>query len=109
MHCVDLGESFPTHIYLQNLASIQPRTSPIISEVRALGNLNLNFEISNLLFAAQGTPGSGSESRVGKWVACRRQHALGLAEQRVGLLHGDCERPGFVRTFFSNYSQKIFS
>ena len=28
MHCVDLGESFPTHIYLQNLASIQPRTSP---------------------------------------------------------------------------------
>ena len=28
MHCVDLGESFPTSIYLQNLASIQPRTSP---------------------------------------------------------------------------------
>ena len=28
MHCVDLGESFPTHILLQNLASIQLRTSP---------------------------------------------------------------------------------
>ena len=28
MHCVDLGESFPTHIFLQNLASIQPKTSP---------------------------------------------------------------------------------
>ena len=28
MHCVDLGESFPTSIYLQKLASIQPRTSP---------------------------------------------------------------------------------
>ena len=28
MHCVDLGESFQTHINLQNLASIQPRTSP---------------------------------------------------------------------------------
>ena len=27
MHCVDLGESFPTSIYLQHLASIQPRTS----------------------------------------------------------------------------------
>ena len=27
MHCVDLGKSFPTSIYLQNLASIQPRTS----------------------------------------------------------------------------------
>ena len=28
VHCVDLGESSPTRIYLQNLASIQPRTSP---------------------------------------------------------------------------------
>ena len=27
VHCVDLGESFPTHIYLQNFVSIQPRTS----------------------------------------------------------------------------------
>ena len=27
VHCVDLGESFSTSIYLQNLASIQPRTS----------------------------------------------------------------------------------
>ena len=29
VHCVDLGESFPTHIFLQNLASIKPRTSPV--------------------------------------------------------------------------------
>ena len=29
VHCVDLGESFQTHILLQNLASIQPRTSPV--------------------------------------------------------------------------------
>ena len=29
MHCVDLGESFQTHMFLQNLASIQPRTSPL--------------------------------------------------------------------------------
>ena len=29
VHCVDLGESFPMSIYLQNLASIQPRTSPL--------------------------------------------------------------------------------
>ena len=33
MHCVDLGESFQTHIFLQNLASIQPRTSPIKFDV----------------------------------------------------------------------------
>ena len=31
MHCVDLGESFQTHIYLENFASIQPRTSPVKS------------------------------------------------------------------------------
>ena len=29
VHCVDLGESFQTHIYLQNLASIQPRARPV--------------------------------------------------------------------------------
>ena len=29
VHCVDLDKSFQTHIYLQNLASIQPRTSPL--------------------------------------------------------------------------------
>ena len=28
VHCVDLGESFRTRIYLQKSASIQPRTSP---------------------------------------------------------------------------------
>ena len=29
MYCVDLGESFQTHICLQNLDSIQARTSPV--------------------------------------------------------------------------------
>ena len=29
VHCADLGESFQTHIYFQNFASIQPRTSPV--------------------------------------------------------------------------------
>ena len=29
VHCVDLGESFQTHIFLQNFVSIQPRTSPV--------------------------------------------------------------------------------
>ena len=28
VHCVDLDKSFPTSIYLQNLVSIQPRSSP---------------------------------------------------------------------------------
>ena len=29
VHCVDLVKSFQTHIYLQNLASMPPRTSPV--------------------------------------------------------------------------------
>ena len=29
VHFVDLGESFQTHIFLQNFSSIQPRTSPL--------------------------------------------------------------------------------
>ena len=29
VHLVDLGESFPTSIYLQNFVSIRPRTSPV--------------------------------------------------------------------------------
>ena len=42
VHCVDIDESFPTSIYLQNLASIQPRTSP-----KKFGKTGkLDFEIS---------------------------------------------------------------
>ena len=29
MLCVDVGENFQTHIYLQNFASMQPRTSTV--------------------------------------------------------------------------------
>ena len=29
VHCVDLGESFQTHVYLQYFVSIQPRMSPV--------------------------------------------------------------------------------
>ena len=41
VHCVDLGESFPTSIYLQNLASMQPRTSP----VKFASSSSRNFEL----------------------------------------------------------------
>ena len=39
VHCVDLGESFQTHILLQNLASIQPRTSPVKFEAAPVPQL----------------------------------------------------------------------
>ena len=49
VHCVDLGESFPTSIHLQNLASMQPRTSPVkfdrLSEKSEKGSIsNLSTE-----------------------------------------------------------------
>ena len=31
VHCVDLGESFQTHIFLQNFASIQPLERALLS------------------------------------------------------------------------------
>ena len=58
MHCVDLDESFPTSIYLQNVASIQPRTRPKKFESSSSRELNLNFKTSKLLFAAQAAVGA---------------------------------------------------
>ena len=37
VHCLDLDESFQTHIHLQTLASIQPRTSLVKFAVAAVG------------------------------------------------------------------------
>ena len=48
VHCVDLDESFPTSIYLQNLASIQPRTSPKKFE----NSSSRKFELKLLNFKA---------------------------------------------------------
>ena len=45
-HCVDLGESFPTSIYLQNLASIQPRTSRL-----KLGGIRCLRIVIGIMFA----------------------------------------------------------
>ena len=51
VNLVDLVKSFPTNIYLQSLASIQKRTSPVKfgpsaekSEQDSISNLTLNFQ-----------------------------------------------------------------
>ena len=59
VHCVDLGESFPTSIYLQKSASIQPRTSPSKFE----GNYSILF--NRLLSGRPRAPAPGS-SAVGR-------------------------------------------
>ena len=47
VNLVDLVKSFPTNIYLQNLASIQKRTSPI--KFAHLAEESANGSVPNLL------------------------------------------------------------
>ena len=45
VHCVDLGESFQTHTYLQALASIQPRTGPLTFALKSAGSRRFSEEL----------------------------------------------------------------
>ena len=56
VHYVDLGESFQTHIYLQNFVSIQPRTSPV--KFAAAGRATRGGEQRRAVRAAAETCGS---------------------------------------------------
>ena len=47
MHCVDLGDSFPTSVYLQKLASIQPRTIHLIFIILAASRDSIFTERSS--------------------------------------------------------------
>ena len=57
VHLVDLVESFPTNIFLQNLASIQKRTSPI--KFAHLAEKSGKGSISNLSTKGPASCGSG--------------------------------------------------
>merc|ERR1712188_293945 len=54
VHCLDLGESFPTSIYLQKSASIQPRTSP--SKFGSQITLSITYRASCTSFPPVPTP-----------------------------------------------------
>ena len=54
VNLVDLVKSFPTNIYLQNLASIQKRTSPV--KFAHLAEKSGNGSISNLSTKADPLP-----------------------------------------------------
>ena len=58
VHCVDLGESLPTSIYLQKSASIQPRTSPS----KFVGKYSILF--TGVLNEVR--PGDGNDCRIGE-------------------------------------------
>ena len=69
VHCVDLGESFPTSIYLHKSASIQPRTSPskfgvkfnlificLLNELQPMRSSALTREVGPFPAEANATP-----------------------------------------------------
>ena len=82
VHCVDLGESFPTSIYLQNLASIQPRTSrskfgsqiTLLITYRASCSQKLNISLVSESRISSGGGGTATEKS-------RRSRGTGSTKQ----------------------------
>ena len=74
VNLVDLVKSFPTNIFLQNLASIQKRTSPI--KFAHLAEKSENGSISNLStkLAAVGLDLAEHPTRAGLQVILPRTH-----------------------------------
>ena len=66
-HCVDLGESFQTHIYLHNLASIPPRTSPPKFGWAAAAN-SAGYYSGTTKVSPTRTPGENSIGKLNRWV-----------------------------------------
>ena len=79
VNLVDLVKSFPTNIYLQNLASIQKRTSPV--KFAHLAEKSGKGSISNLSTKLLPT---GARLPRGPWAAFafRRIHSCGCLELR---------------------------
>ena len=64
VNLVDLVKSFPTNIYLQNLASIQKRTSPV--KFAHLAEKSEKGSISNLSIKGRAAAAAGRASRRGR-------------------------------------------
>ena len=72
VQCVDLGESFPTSIYLQKSASIQPRTSPS-KFVGELFNIIHSRPYSKCWKPGRGCPGRPRRGRAVRRRSARRR------------------------------------
>ena len=73
VHCVDLGESFPTSVYLQNLASIQPRSSPLQSNYQQF-RVKCYYISSHLSFRTPPVPSVFEDSPVYQRVFSEARH-----------------------------------
>ena len=84
VNLVDLVKSFPTNIFLQNLASIQKRTSPV--KFAHLAEKSRKGSISNLSTKPEAAggwrEGAGRRLRRGREAAARlAEHALALHDR----------------------------
>ena len=104
MHCVDLGESFPTRIYLHKSASIQPRTS---SSKFFLSNIIQYYSFVSLVSMAafrialkKGPERAESvffllfDARSIRWNYGDGEIGVGPMGHGQGWCHGDCEWHG---------------
>ena len=89
---VDLAKSFPTNIFLQNLASIQKRTSPIkfghlaeTSDEGSISNLSTKVSGQRKTFERQrSTVGEVRKEHMEKGRGRIHQHYLGVAKNLLG-------------------------
>ena len=100
VHLVDLVKSFPTNIFLQNLASIQRRTSPI--QFAHLAEKSEKGSISNLSTKLAAVREAAAEDLVRAVALVRESPAL-----QVQILGVDAEirfqTPMFFSNFYSNF------
>ena len=100
---VDLVKSFPTNIYLQNLASIQKRTSPV--KFAHLAEKSEEGSISNLSTKAPPAPTSyppGAEKPAKPAPKKRKVPPKGLKKRKAPEKEGNAAEAETVRTRLNN-------
>ena len=95
VNLVDLVKSFPTNIYLQNLASIQKRTSLV--KFAHLAEKSGKGSVSNLSTKAQSRAHLGQGLRRPQWECLWPGHALQAFQDR--------ESQEVVEATFSTFSK----
>ena len=100
VNLVDLVKSFPTNIYLQNLASIQKRTSPVkfahLAEKSGKGSIsNLSTKVPAGRELGEGAQRAGARRHARAAREQRRQRADDVGRPRVAVVRGAAARRGW--------------
>ena len=118
MHFVDLGESFPTHIFLQNSVSIQPRTSPVkfrrslavVGQESDLGTPCVPSELRPPAHVLEDLPRvSGTERKMRRPHFFRRKNVCFETKMNFSLRRVCAESYQQVRSLWSRGRHSIFT